>query len=119
MDGCTDNLSNSGVKITHRNKRPKAIQDDQSQFKNLAGKDYYSLLRIAQKNNLNMVGTGAKGRLLRKDFIDAIKAFTSPETFREADLREIRRFQDNFGNGELQPRLFNDNSVQFYHTHEQ
>ena len=119
MDGCTDNLSNSGVKITHRNKRPKAIQDDQSQFKNLAGKDYYSLLRIAQKNNLNVVGTGTKGRLLRKDFIDAIKAFTSPETFREADLREIRRFQDNFGNGELQPRLFNDNSVQFYHTHEQ
>ena len=91
MDGCIDNLSNSGVKITHRNKRPKAIKDDQSQFKNLAGKDYYSFENCA-KNNLNVVGTGTKGRLLKRVFINAIKAFTSPETFREADLREIRRF---------------------------
>ena len=55
-----------------------AIRDDQRQFKNLTSKNYHALLEIAQRNNLNIRGTGARGRILRKDLIGAIKEYTSP-----------------------------------------
>ena len=48
---------------------------------------------------------------MRKDLIGTIK---SPEAFREADFKVIQRFQGTFRNWELQPRLFNDDPVQFY-----
>ena len=63
---------------------------------------------------MNIEGTRYRGRILRKDLIGPIKSFMSPEAFREADFRVIRRFRGNFRNWELQPRLFNDDPVQFY-----
>ena len=72
-----------------------AIRDDQIQFRNLATKDYHSLLRVPQQNNLNIQGMGYRGRILRKNLIGTIKSFISPKAFREAifessgDSREI------------------------------
>jgi hypothetical protein len=96
-----------------------AIRDDQRQFKNLTSKNYHALLEIAQRNNLNIRGTGARGRILRKDLIGTIKEYTSPEAFREADFSLIRRFQGNYRNWELLPRLFNHDPQQFYIANEQ
>ena len=88
------------------------------QFKNLATKNYHTLLEIGQRKNLNIRGTGARGRILRKDLIGAIKEYTSPEAFREADFSLIRRFQGNYRNWELLPRLFIDDPQQFYIANE-
>ena len=41
---------------------------------------------------MDIEGIGYTGRILRKDLISAIKSFISPEAFREADFRVIRRF---------------------------
>ena len=43
-----------------------AIKKDQRQFRNLLSKDYYSLLRTAQNNNLNVAGTGRKVDYLKE-----------------------------------------------------
>ena len=88
-----------------------AIKKHQRQFRNLLSKDYYSLLKTAQNNNLNVVGTGKKGRVLKINLIDAIKTYISPERFRVDDFRGITSFQGNFKNWELLPRMFTDDPV--------
>ena len=88
-----------------------AIRDDQRQFKNLATKNYHTLLEIAQRNNLNIRGTRTRERILRKDLIGVIKEYMSPEAFREADFSLIRQFQGNYRNWEPLPRLFNDDPL--------
>ena len=95
-----------------------AIRDDLRQFKNLATKSYQTLLEIAYRKNLKIRGMRYRGRILRKDLISAIKEYTSPEAFREADFSLIRRFQGNYRNWELLPRLFNDDPQQFYIANE-
>ena len=62
------------------------------------------------------MGNGKKGRLLKRNLIDAIKTYISPKRSRVADLRGITRFQGNFKNWELLPRIFTNDPMQFFST---